>query len=101
MKPKDQEVIPGSDVTLSCEITDLDSPVNVQWVNEAGDNIEDGEQYTVTHSTGDNRDHVTTIALEGSTVTEDLSFTCRVESVEFSNSPSSDTVVKLVVNGKL
>ncbi|XP_063691212.1 titin-like [Bolinopsis microptera] len=99
VKPKDQEVEPGSDVTLSCEITDLDSTVNVAWVNEAGDIVTDGEQYTVTHSQEYNWDHVTTLALEGSTVTEDLSFTCRVKSVEFSNSPSSDTVVKLVVNG--
>ena len=102
MKTTNQEVEYGTTVTLSCEISDLDEEVRVQWVKESGDVIvSGGSEYTVSQGNlSSSWIQIATLVINGSSVTEDSLFTCRIHSTQYTNSPSSDTVIKLDIFGE-
>ena len=99
MTPKHRQVKIGTEVTLSCEISDLDSAVKVEWVKDENIISTDG-QYTVSAGSPVSGIQTATLVISGSYVTEDAIYTCRVQSTDYDNSPISDTEVKLEVYGE-
>ena len=97
--PKHRQVKSGTEVTLSCEISDLDSAVKVEWVKDQTVITTDG-QYTVSAGSPVSGKQTATLVISGNLVTEDARYTCRVQSTDYDNSPTSDTEVKLEVYGE-
>ena len=99
MVPKHREVRTGTEVKLSCEISDLDGAVHVQWLRGA-DVITTGGDFTDASGSQESGKQTATLRMKGSAVKEDTIFTCRVRSNQYDNSPSSDTKVNLEVYGE-
>ena len=99
MTPKHRQVKIGTEVTLSCEISDLDSAVKVEWVKDENI-ISTDRQYTVSAGSPVSGIQTATLVISGSYVTEDAIYTCRVQSTDYDNSPTSNTEVKLDVYGE-
>ena len=89
----------GTEVTLSCKISDLEQEVTVQWIKDTNEVI-DGENFITSLSALDEGKQIATLTIKKNAVVSDLTCTCRVYSTQYNNSPVSDTAVKLHVYGK-
>ena len=99
MTPKHRQVKTGTEVTLSCEISDLDTAVSVEWVKDQKVITTDG-QYTESAGSPVSGIQTATLVISGNNVVEDATYTCRVQSTDYDNSPTSDTEVLLEVYGE-
>ena len=90
----------GTEVTLSCKISDLEQEVTVQWIKDTYEVIEDGENFISSLSALNDGKQIATLTIKENAVVSDLTCTCRVHSTLYNNSPVSDTAVKLPVYGK-
>ena len=106
VKAHSAEVKSGTDTTISCVISGIKNRVTVEWLlNGASVSvISSDSRSSYTSNTGsvdaDNMNSQTaTLNIEGSAVKKDGTYTCRVQSELFSESPTSDTVVYLYVYG--
>ena len=99
MTPKHRQVKIGTEVTLSCEISDLDSAVKVEWVKDQTVITTDG-QYTVSAGSPVSGKQTATLVISGNYVEEDARYTCRVQSIQYNKSPNSYAEVKLDVYGE-
>ena len=99
MVPTHKQVKHGTEVTLSCKISDLEQEVTVQWIKDTNEVI-DGENFITSLSTLDEGKQIATLTIRENAVVSDLTCTCRVHSTQYNNSPVSDTAVKLHVYGK-
>ena len=97
--PKHRQVKSGTEVTLSCEISDLDSAVKVEWVKDQTV-ITTDEQYTVSAGSPVSGKQTATLVISGIYVEEDARYTCRVQSIQYDKSPNSNAEVKLDVYGE-
>ena len=88
----------GTEVTLSCKISDLEQEVTVQWIKDT-DQVIDGENFITSLSALDEGKQIATLTIKENAVVSDLTCTCRVHSTQYNNSPVSDTAVKLHVYG--
>ena len=94
------EVKSGTDATISCVIEGITSQVEVEWLKSSEDIIEIADPNYTPRSVTLNGDRQTaTLEVKGAAVTKDKTFTCRVTSSQFPDSPPSDTEVQLNVYG--
>ena len=98
--PTHKQLKHGTEVTLSCKISDLEQKVTVQWIKNTDEVIEDGENFISSLSALDEGKQIATLTIKENAVVSDLTCTCRVHSTQYNNSPVSDTAVKLHVYGK-
>ena len=98
--PTHKQVKHGTEVTLSCKISDLEQEVTVQWIKDTDEVIEDGENFISSLSALDEGKQIATLTIKENAVVSDSTCTCRVHSTLYNNSPVSDTAVKLHVYGK-
>ena len=91
----------GIATTISCVISGLTNQVTVEWLDSATTPVSNSD-YVQSAGTFHSTDFTQTSTLEisGNLVTADKTFICRVRSLEYSDSPSSDTMVELSVYGK-
>ncbi|XP_063691276.1 uncharacterized protein LOC134823672 [Bolinopsis microptera] len=89
----DAEVKSGTDATISCVMKGITSLVKVEWVGAHGED----NSYTPKSGTLDGDSQTATLEVTGAAVTEDRTFTCRVTSGQFPDSPYSDTYVMMTV----
>ena len=91
----------GTAATISCVISGITKKVGVEWLESITTQLSHAD-YVTSSGTLDNNDSTQTSTLEigGNLVTADKTFICRVRSFEYSDSPSSDTMVQLRVYGK-
>ena len=91
------EVKSGTAVTLSCVISGITEKVDVEWLPTPDTNYISNpgtfDDYQTTQTA--------TLSVAADMVSADKTFTCRVHSTQFSDSPSSDTKIKLNVYGEL
>ena len=80
-------------------MSDLDSAVKVEWVKDENI-ISTDRQYTVSAGSPVSGKQTATLVISGSYVEEDARYNCRVQSIDYENSPTSDTWVKLEVYGE-
>jgi hypothetical protein len=89
----------GTETKVSCIIIGLNKAVKeVSWLHNG--NPLTGDGYTMTVTSLVLGSQTATLLVEGSHVTKDKDYTCRVTSGEYEQSPPQDTVVKLNVYGK-
>ena len=90
----------GTEVTVSCEISDLDEAVSVKWLKDTTV-ITNGGDYTLSLSSLESGKQTATLMINRDAVTKDTLFTFKVQSIQYDNSPESVTEVKLWVYGNL
>ena len=84
-------------------IAGITSTVTVEWLGPPGSDISADANYirkSGTYQRSDNTQRAT-LEVRRAAVTEDKTYTCKVTSNKFSESPSSKTDVKINVYGKL
>ena len=91
----------GTAATISGVISGITKKVGVEWLESTTTPLSHAD-YVQSSGTLDYSDSTQTSTLEigGNLVTADKTFICRVRSLEYSDSPSSDTMVQLRVYGK-
>ena len=90
----------GTEVTLSCEISDLDEALSVEWLKDTTV-ITNGGDYTLSLSSLESGKQTATLLIGGVAVKQAAYYTCRVESIQYDSSPHSDTDIGLEVYGEL
>ena len=98
--PKHRQVKIGTEVTLSCDISDLDEAVSVEWLKDTTV-ITNGGDYTLSLSSLESGKQTATLMINRDAVIEETLFTFRVQSIQYDNSPESVTEVKLWVYGNI
>ena len=74
----------------------------MDWLHPtSGTSLKDVGGYAIEQGTFETTSQTSTLDIHGDMVTEDKTFTCRVTSPTYPDSPSSDTRVNLSVYGKL
>ena len=92
----------GTAATISCVISGRTNQVDVDWLHSrSGTSLKDVGGYTIEQGTLETTTQTSTLEILGTMVTEDKTFTCRVTSPTFPNSPSSEIGVGLSVYGEL
>ena len=92
-----KEAKKGSGTTISCVITGLTETATVTWRTSTGPvPAEKFSPVEGSHSAGT---QISTLAVDGTLVNEDIAYTCRVTSGSFPDSNSFDITVNLNVYG--
>jgi hypothetical protein len=97
VKSVNGEVKAGSDATISCVITGLTAEATVSWLTSSGK--VSGENLTPVQGTYSNGKQTSTLAVKGTQVNSDTTYTCRVTTGSRHASAHSDTIVNLNVYG--
>ena len=92
-----KEVKKGSDTTISCIITGITETATVAWQTAAGP--VPAEKFTPVQGSHSEGTQISTLAVEGTLVNEDTTYTCKVTSRSLPDSIHSDTTVNLNVYG--
>ena len=93
------EVKSGTVATISCVIEQLTSKLEVKWLGDDGIEITDDANYRVKPPAFDGNRQTEILVVKKDAVDQDRTFTCRVRSTQFSESPSYDTDVQIIVYG--
>ena len=117
VKPVNKEVKKGTKTTISCVITGLSATAAVAWRTKSGPVPEDkftsvqGSASEEKQSSGEKGDpaqssnslvtQTSTLTVDGTEVTDDTAYTCRVTSGALPESGYSDTTVSLNTYGGL
>ena len=93
-----KEVKTGSTATISCVITGIKKTATVTWLT----NTEpvSGDKFTTVQGSESGGTQTSTLTVDGSAVTADTAYTCRVASGLFPDSSSFDKIVNLTVFGR-
>ena len=88
----------GSTTTISCVITGIKKTATVTWLT----NTEpvSGDKFTTVQGSESGGTQTSTLTVDGSAVTADTAYTCRVTSGLFPDSSSFDKIVNLTVFGR-
>ena len=88
--------------TISCVISGLTNQVNVDWLHPtSGTSLKNVGGYIIEQGTLETTTQTSTLEILGTMVTEDKTFTCKVRSSAYPNSPSLEIGVSLSVYGEL
>ena len=93
-----KEVKQGSTTTISCVITGITETATVSWRTSTGE--VSGDKFTAVQGSHSDGTQTSTLAVDGTQVTVDTAYTCRVTSGSLSESGHFDTTVNLNVFGK-
>ena len=94
-----KEVKKGSDTTISCVITGVTETATVTWRTNTGP--VPAEKFTPVQGSHSEGTQTSTLAVDGTLVNEDTSYTCKVTSGSLPHSSHSETTVNLNVYGML
>ena len=89
----------GKDTKISCVITGITTDVIVTWLQK-GTMIDLTSTHTTSLTELENNSQTAKLMVQGSQVSSDTEYVCKVKSIEFLSSPSSDTTVHLNTYGK-
>ena len=92
----------GTAATISCVISGLTNQIDVDWLHPtSGTSLKNVGGYVIEQGTLETTTQTSTLEIHGNMVTEDKTFTCKVSSSAYPNSPSSEIGVSLSVYGEL
>ncbi|KAL5247349.1 hypothetical protein ACHWQZ_G019273 [Mnemiopsis leidyi] len=91
----DKEVKQGSTTTISCVITGITETATVSWRTSTGE--VSGDKFTAVQGSHSDGTQTSTLSVDGTQVTVDTAYTCRVTSGSLSESGNFDTTVNLNV----
>ena len=93
-----KEVKTGSTTTISCVITGITKTATVAWLTNK--EPVSGDKFTTVQGNESGGTQTSTLTVDGSAVTADTAYTCRVTSGLFPDSGHLDTIVNLNVFGR-
>ena len=88
----------GSTTTISCVITGITKTATIAWLTNK--EPVSGDKFTTVQGSESEGTQTSTLTVDGSAVTADTAYTCRVTSGLFPDSSSFDKIVNLRVFGR-
>lgn len=94
IKGVSQEVLVGSDATISCKITGITQPITVKWKIDVETVIPSTSKYIVNTESFDQltNSQVTTLTVRNVSKTADTVFTCEISSLDWEHSDDATSV---------
>ena len=101
VEAKSSEVKTGTETTISCAITGLDTTATVEWIDSSTNSAVTGSDFVATEGSESGGNQESTLLVKTAEVSADKVYTCRVKSGAYTDSAASDTTVNLNVYGKI